>query len=314
MTTGQNRAWRSVVALTGGVGGAKLVDGLAQALPPGVLTAVVNTGDDFEHWGLHVSPDLDTNMYTLGNLAHVERGWGLADESFRTLEMIRRYGGDAWFQIGDRDLGTHLVRTQALRRGETLTRVTTRLCEALGVGPRLLPMADGWCRTMIETDGHGTQSFQDWFVLARAAPAVRAIRWEGDPPATPEVLAAIDAAEVVIIGPSNPYVSIDPILTRAGVREALLRKRVIALSPIVGGQAVKGPLATMIPQLTGQPASAAAIARHYEGLLAGLMVEHGDEAGLDGLPIASGRTIMTDRPDRARLAREVLDFAGRIVG
>ena len=167
----------------------------------------MNTGDDFQHWGLHISPDVDTVMYTLADLAHEERGWGLAEESFHALEMVRRYGGEAWFQLGDRDLATHLLRTQALARGETLSEVTLRLTRALGVGPRIVPMADGPCRTMIETREAGTLSFQDWFVRERARHAVRAVRFEGDPPPAPGVLAAIEAADVVIFGPSNPYVS-----------------------------------------------------------------------------------------------------------
>jgi LPPG:FO 2-phospho-L-lactate transferase len=303
------RRWRSVVALSGGVGGARLLDGLAQALPAGALTAIVNTGDDFEHWGLHISPDLDTVMYTLSGLAHEERGWGLAEESFRTLEMIKRYGGDAWFALGDRDIGTHLMRTQALRRGETLTQVTSRLCQALGIASRVLPMADGPCRTMIETTDRGTLTFQDWFVRERASPPVRAVRFDGDPPSAPEVVAAIDAAELVVIGPSNPYVSVDPILTRSGVREALRRKPVVAVSPIVGGQAVKGPLATMIPQLTGRPPSAGAVAAHYGPLLRGLVVERGDESGIEEVAVTGTDAIMRSRHDRKRLAEEVLHFA-----
>jgi LPPG:FO 2-phospho-L-lactate transferase len=301
-----------VVALSGGVGGARFVHGLSRALPLGSLTVIVNTGDDFEHWGLHVSPDSDTVMYTLADLAHEERGWGLAEESFHTLERVRRYGGDDWFALGDRDLATHILRTEALRRGETLSQVTQRLSRALGVDARLLPMADGPCRTMIDTRGQGTLSFQDWFVRHRAGPAVRAVRFEGDPDPAPEVLPAIAEADVVLIGPSNPYVSIDPILSRPGVRAALASRLVIAVSPIVGGHAVKGPLGTMIPELTGEPATASAIARHYGVLLAGLVVERGDEGGVAGLPVLSvlpAETVMRSRADSLRLAREVLAFA-----
>ena len=307
------RAWKSVVALSGGVGGARLLDGLAQVLPPGVLTAIVNTGDDFEHWGLYVSPDIDTVMYTLSGLADEQRGWGLKDESFRALEGVKRFGGDDWFGLGDRDLATHLIRTESLRRGESLSAITHRLCSAVGVPARVLPMADGPCRTMIETTDAGTLTFQNWFVRKRAQPAVRAVRFEGAPSPAPDVLPAIANAEVVIIGPSNPYVSIDPILTRPRVREAIRAKKVVAVSPIVAGQAVKGPLATMIPQLTRATASAQACADHYRGLLTGFVVEDGDEVKQPGVAISAGKIIMRDRPDRARLAREVLTFAERLI-
>ncbi|HEY8040270.1 MAG TPA: 2-phospho-L-lactate transferase [Polyangiaceae bacterium] len=298
-------AWRSVVALSGGVGGARLLRGLARALPGDALTAVVNTGDDFEHWGLHVSPDVDTVMYTLAGLAHEERGWGLATETFVALEAMRVFGEDGWFAIGDRDLATHLSRTRGLARGETLTEVTARLCGALGVAPRVLPMSDQRCCTVIDTKDHGALTFQTWFVRHRAEPAVKAVRFEGDARATPAVLEAIDRAELVIIGPSNPYVSIDPILSLPGVRAALFARPVVAVSPIVGGRAIKGPLATMIPQLTGAPPSAAAIARHYPELRA-LVVEQG-EPPLDICTLATS-TVMRSAADSERLAREVLEL------
>lgn len=303
---------RKVVALSGGVGGARFLHGLSRALGPGALTAVVNTGDDFEHWGLYISPDVDTVMYTLSDLGHEERGWGLAEESFSALSMIKRYGGDDWFALGDRDLGTHLMRSQALRRGEPLSAITARLCAALGIGDRVLPMADGPCRTMIETIADGTLPFQEWFVRRRTEPEVRAVRFEGTPPPAPGVLSSIDEADVVLIGPSNPYVSIDPILGLSGVREAIAKKTVVAVSPIVGGKAVKGPLGSMIPALAGEAPAPAAIVRHYGGLLRGLVVERGDEAGLGELPVLASDTIMKTRADSLRLAREVLAFAERL--
>ena len=307
---------KNVVALSGGVGGARFVHGLARALEEAGarLTVVINTGDDFEHWGLHVSPDCDTVMYTLADLAHEERGWGLAEESFQTLEMVRRYQGDAWFQLGDRDLATHILRTQALRRGETLSAVTARLSRALGIQADLVPMADGPCRTMIDTVDQGTLSFQDWFVRHRAGPAVRAVRFEGDPPPAAAVLPALAEADLVVFGPSNPYVSIDPILSRPGVRGALGRCPVIAVSPIVGGRAVKGPLGTMIPELAGVPPSPAAIVHHYGGLLTGIVVERGDEGSVADLPgrVLAADTVMRSRADSLRLAREVLAFAGSL--
>jgi LPPG:FO 2-phospho-L-lactate transferase len=298
-----------VVALSGGVGGARLLEGLSRALPPGALTAIVNTGDDFVHLGLCVSPDLDTVMYTLSGLAHEERGWGLAEETFAGLAMVRKYGGPDWFALGDRDLATHLLRTDALRAGTSLSAVTARLCGALGIAHPILPMADAPRRTMIETMNEGTLPFQDWFVRRRAEPAVRAVRFDGERKPAPGVVGAIDASDVVVIGPSNPYVSIDPILTLDGVRDAIARKPVVALSPIVGGEAVKGPLATMIRELASEAPSAGAVARHYRGLVRAMVVERGDEATVTAMPVLGTSTVMRSRDDRLRLARELLAFA-----
>ncbi len=298
-----------IVALSGGVGGARLLDGLARALPAGSLTAIVNTGDDFVHLGLNVSPDLDTVMYTLAGLADEERGWGLAGETFAGLGMVKRYGGPDWFGLGDTDLATHLLRTEALRAGQPLSAITTRLCTALGIAHPVLPMSDAPLATMIDTVADGTLPFQQWFVRRRAEPAVRAVRFEGARTAAPGVVPAIDACDMVVVGPSNPYVSIDPILCLDGVREALSRKPVVALSPIVGGAAIKGPLATMIRELTGEPASAGAVARHYRGLLRAMVVERGDEGTVASMPVLGTSTVMRSRDDRLRLAREVLTFA-----
>jgi LPPG:FO 2-phospho-L-lactate transferase len=298
-----------VVALSGGVGGARLLDGLARALPVGSLTAVVNTGDDFVHLGMHVSPDLDTVMYTLSGLAHEERGWGLAEETFAGLGMVKRYGAADWFALGDRDLATHLLRSEALRGGERLSAITARLCGALGIDHPILPMSDLEVRTMIETTEEGTLPFQQWFVRRRAEPTVRSIRFDGGRTPAPGVIDAIDACDVVIVGPSNPYVSIDPILCLHGMREALARKPVVALSPIVRGAAVKGPLATMIHDLAGEAPSAGAVARHYEGLLRAMVVESGDEATVSSIPVLGTSTVMRSKDDRLRLAREVLAFS-----
>jgi len=298
-----------IVALSGGVGGARLLDGLARALPAGSLTAIVNTGDDFVHLGLNVSPDLDTVMYTLAGLADEERGWGLAGETFAGLGMVKRYGGPDWFGLGDTDLATHLLRTEALRAGQPLSAITARLCTALGIAQPVLPMSDAPLATMIDTVADGTLPFQQWFVRRRAEPAVRAVRFEGARTAAPGVVPAIDACDAVVVGPSNPYVSIDPILCLDGVREALSRKPVVALSPIVGGAAIKGPLATMIRELTGEPASAGAVARHYRGLLRAMVVERGDEETVASMPVLGTSTVMRSRDDRLRLAREVLAFA-----
>jgi LPPG:FO 2-phospho-L-lactate transferase len=304
------RAWRSVVALSGGVGGARLMRGIARVLPPGALTAVVNTGDDFEHWGLHVSPDVDTVMYALAGLSHEERGWGLADETFRALEGLRTYGEDGWFAIGDRDLATHMSRTLGMARGETLTLATARMCKALGIAQRVLPMSDDRSRTMIDTREHGALSFQTWFVRHRAEPAAQRVWFDGDARATGDVLDAVARAELVIIGPSNPYVSIDPILSLPGVRDSIFSRPVVAVSPIVHGQAIKGPLAVMIPGLAGVPASAAAVAAHYPRL-AGVVVEEGDE--VPGVPTLGASTVMRSPEDSERLARAVLEFAAGLV-
>jgi LPPG:FO 2-phospho-L-lactate transferase len=305
---------RRVVCLSGGVGGARLLHGLARALPEGALTVIVNTGDDFRHWGLHISPDLDTVMYTLSGLGHEERGWGLAEESFGALEMVKRYGGDDWFALGDRDLGTHLVRTEALARGEALSAITARLFRGLGVATRVLPMADAPCRTMLDTEADGTLPFQEWFVRRRTAPVVKRVWFDGTRTPAPGVLDAIRAADVCLLGPSNPYVSVDPILAMAGVRAAMAEKPVVALSPIVGGRAVKGPLGEMIRALRGEEPSAGAIVRHYGGLLRGLFVEEGDEAEarLAGCAVRGGKTVMASRADSLRLAGEVLEFATSI--
>jgi LPPG:FO 2-phospho-L-lactate transferase len=300
-----------VVALSGGVGGARLVYGLDRVLGES-LTTIVNTGDDFVHWGLSVSPDVDTVLYTLADLAHVERGWGLAEESFGALAMMKRYGGEAWFALGDRDLGTHLFRTTSLARGETLTAVTERMQRALGIRSRVLPMADAARRTMIDTAEHGTLSFQEWFVRHRAAPRALRVRFEGTTVPAPEVLGALADADVVVIGPSNPYVSVDPILGLDGVRDAAFTRPLVALSPIVRGAAVKGPLAEMIRGLAAEEPSPAAVARHYAPALRGMVVERGDEWSAEGVRVLGTETLMRTRDDSVRLAREVLAFAERL--
>jgi LPPG:FO 2-phospho-L-lactate transferase len=222
---------------------------------------------------------------------------------------MKLYGEDGWFALGDRDLATHLARTLGLARGESLTAVTDRLCRAVGVEARVLPMSDGRRATMIDTKEHGTLSFQTWFVRHRAAPDVQRVWFDGDAGTTPAVLKALDAADLVVIGPSNPYVSVDPILTLAGVREAVFARPVVAVSPIVGGRAIKGPLATMIPQLAGVPASAAAIAAHYPGLR-GIVIERGDS--VPGMRSCETDTVMLDAAGSERLARATLEL-GRAV-
>lgn len=298
----------SVVALAGGVGGARLVDGLDQALPPSKLTAIVNTSDDFEHWGLHISPDVDTVMYTLAGLSPEDRGWGIEGDTFETLASKRREGSDEWFQLGDRDLETHRRRTQALANGESLTAATRALCKSHGVERPILPMSNAARRTFIQTTDGRRLPFQHWLVRERGAPSVRAVEREGSTAPSPEVLRALDAADLVVICPSNPYVSIDPILELDGVRDALRQTPVVAVSPIVGERAVKGPLATMIEQLEGRPASAGAVAAHYGGLLSGFAVHTGD-AFEAPFPVLETNILIQTKQDRLQFARELLELA-----
>jgi len=307
----------SVVALAGGVGGAKLAHGLAQILPPEDLTVVVNTGDDFEHLGLHISPDLDTVMYTLAGLANPETGWGLRDESWNFLDALGRLGGETWFRLGDRDLATHVERSHRLWAGESLTEVTAALCAALGVRVHVLPMTDDIFRTMVQTEG-GELEFQEYFVHRRCEPRVTGFRFDGSDSAfaTDQVLAALDAADVIIFCPSNPFVSLDPILSLPGVRERVGRKGAVAVSPIVGGQAIKGPAAKMFAEL-GMEVTAASVAAHYAGLLRGFVLDEVDaelkpSIESDTLQALVTNTVMRSDADRARLAREVLDFAAKL--
>jgi LPPG:FO 2-phospho-L-lactate transferase len=306
--TPQARDVRHVVALAGGVGGARLVDGLDRALAPGVLTVIANTGDDFEHWGLHISPDLDTVMYTLAGLSPPERGWGISGDTFEVLDEAKRRGIEAWFRLGDRDLTTHLFRTRALGMGRTLTEVTGELCGQLEVTRPLLPMSDAPRPTMIIDRSGNEIAFQDWLVRARARPEVSRVDYGGDGVPTEPVLDALRSAELVIICPSNPYVSIDPILSLEGVRAIVREKSVVGVSPIVHGEAVKGPLASMMAQLEGQPASARAVAMHYEDLLDGFVVHRGD-AFEATWSVLETDILIQKPPNRVAFAEELLDFA-----
>ena len=314
-----------VVYLSGGVGGARLAHGMARALSPAELTLVVNTGDDLWHWGLRICPDLDTVMYTLADLAAVERGWGLADESFGALSFVERYGGESWFQLGDRDLGTHIMRSQWLREGASLSTVAARLCAGLGVRHAILPMSELPCETMIETE-QGTLGFQRWLVHGRAQQDVQRIWYRCEHgaagvPGAPAVLAALEAADLAVIGPSNPYVSIDPITALPGLRARLEARAahcpVVAVSPIVAGRAVKGPLAEMIPKLANRPASAAAVAAHYGSLVHGFVVENGDDVELRSerpeLEVLATHTVMRTRDERRMLADQVLALGRKLL-
>jgi LPPG:FO 2-phospho-L-lactate transferase len=297
----------SVVALAGGVGGARLIDGLDRALPPGTLTAIVNTGDDFQHWGLHISPVLDTVMYTLAGLSPEARGWGIDGDTFHVLAEAKRRGVDDWFQLGDRDLVTHLSRAGALARGDSLTRVTADLCKALGVERPILPMSDAPRPTTIVTRSGEELVFQEWLVKARAAPTVREVRHDGTDQTTQAVLDALEAADLFVICPSNPYVSIDPILTLKGVSDAIRSTTTVGVSPILGGKAVKGPLATMISEIEGRAPSAEAIATHYDGLLDGYAVHRGDRFAAP-FPILETNILIQSREDRVVFARELIEF------
>ena len=267
----------SIAILCGGLGGSRCVDALARAAGPDEITAIGNVGDDLEVLGLHVSPDLDTVLYTLAGLLDEARGWGVRDETYNALALAKELGGETWFTLGDRDIGLHLVRTAWLRAGIPLSEATDRLVKALGVGVRLLPATDDQLRTKIQTED-GELDFQEWFVARAHRDRVTGVRFEGAETARPApgVLEAIERAELVVIAPSNPFVSIDPILAVPGIREALAAKRVAAISPLVGGKAFRGPLAEMLASLGHEP-SAAGVADLYGDLVDVLVVAPGDE-------------------------------------
>jgi LPPG:FO 2-phospho-L-lactate transferase len=305
----------NVVALAGGVGGAKLAWGLAQILPPERLTLIVNTADDFEHLGLHVSPDLDTVMYTLAGLANPDTGWGLAGDTFRAMETVAAYGGPEWFNLGDRDLGTSLVRTALLREGHPLSAVTGQLCRALGIQHPILPMSDDPVHTWLDTD-QGPLPFQVYFVRERWQPVVRRIRFEGAESARSGagVSAALEAATLIVYGPSNPFLSIDPILSVPGIRECVDAAHAprIAVSPIVGGQALKGPAAKLMAEL-GVDVSPMGIVTHFQDRLDGIILDHTDanlRESIERIHIraTTRQTVMTSLADKTHLAEELLNW------
>jgi len=302
-----------IVALAGGVGGAKLAHGLAQVVPAEDLTVIVNTGDDFEHFGLSICPDLDTVCYTLAGLANPETGWGRAGETWNVLASLAQLGAPTWFSLGDSDLATHLERTRRLQAGEMLSAIMADFCRAWGVRVRVLPMSDQPVRTVVDTD-EGELAFQHYFVQRACEPRVKGFRFTGLEVAKPApgVLEAINAAQLIVICPSNPWVSVAPILALREVRAALAGQRVVAVSPIIGGKAVKGPAAKMFAELGIQP-SALAVARYYGSLLRGFVLDEVD-AGQKGairelgiIPLVTA-TLMKDPVDRARLAAEVVEF------
>jgi LPPG:FO 2-phospho-L-lactate transferase len=305
-----------VLALSGGIGGAKLALGLYHVLPPGTLTVIANTGDDFEHLGLSVSPDLDTLLYTLAGLDNPDTGWGRRGETWTFMAALEALGGETWFKLGDGDLATHVERTRRLRAGESLSAITDDFRRRLGISARLLPMSDDPVRTRLLTE-EGWLDFQDYFVRLHCAPVVRRIAFAGNPAARPhpDFLAALadDDLRMVAICPSNPLISIDPILNLPGLCDALraCRAPVVAVSPIIGGKAVKGPTAKMMAEL-GLPVDAASVARHYGDLLDHYVIDEADAGAVTGLdlPLTVTRTLMETLADREALARAVL-AAGR---
>lgn len=307
------------IALAGGVGGAKLADGLARATDAESLTIVVNTGDDFDLHGLRISPDLDTVMYTLAGIANPETGWGIAGDTWHNFEMLDRYGVAPWFRLGDRDLATHLLRTELLTEGQPLSAVTRELCGRLNVTLRVMPMTDDRVRTIVDTE-LGLLPFQEYFVKHHWQPTVRGIIFEGCEEAEPApgMLRAIETADTIVICPSNPYLSIDPILALRGVRDVLLNATapIIAVTPIIAGEAVKGPAAKLMRELGLEP-SAVEIARHYADFVNGFVLDTRDAALASqieamGIGVLVTDTLMTTPDDRARLACEVVGFADRL--
>ncbi len=307
-----------VLVLSGGVGGAKLALGLARVLAPGRLVAVANTGDDFEHLGLAVSPDLDTLMYVLAGLDNPQTGWGRKDESWTFMAALAALGGETWFRLGDGDLATHVERTRRLAAGEPLSRIAADFCRRLGIATRLLPMSDDPVRTRVRT-ADGWLPFQEYFVRRRSEPRVLGFAFEGADRAKPhpDFLAALRDPDLraVVVAPSNPFISIDPILALPGVRAALAAAPapVVAVSPIIGGRAVKGPTAKMMGEL-GLPLSAAAVARHYGALLDCYIVDERDSAAAAELevPVVAAKILMTSLAEREALARAVLAAADAV--
>ncbi len=308
-----------VCALAGGVGGAKLVDGLAQVLSPAGLSIIVNTGDDFEYLGLQISPDLDTVCYTLADLANPLTGWGQRDESWVTFDTLSALGGLEWFRLGDRDLATHFYRTEGLKQGRTLSEVTRELCRTWGIRHPVFPMSDDPVRTIVYTRAGEALGFQEYFVHQACQPEVTGFEFSGasSAQAAPGALEAILNADLVILAPSNPWVSIDPILAVPGYLEVLKSKPVIAVSPIIGGKALKGPAAKMYLELGIEP-SASAVADHYRKFLKGFVFDTVDADELEKIerwriiPLVAD-VVMHDKSDRARLAKAVLNFGEAVL-
>jgi LPPG:FO 2-phospho-L-lactate transferase len=304
-----------IIALSGGVGGAKLALGLSRIMPPEDLLVVVNTGDDFEHLGLSISPDIDTVAYTLAGLANREVGWGRHDETWSFMQTLEALGGETWFRLGDRDVALHIERTRRLKAGESLSAVTADLCRRLGIGPRVLPMTDDPVRTRLLTE-HGWLDFQEYFVHRRCEPVVSELQFQGAGAARPhpDFIAALsdEVLEAVVICPSNPFISVEPILAIPGVREALMacKAPIIAVSPIIAGRAVKGPTAKMMTELGLDP-SAGTVAQRYADLLDGYVIDHADMSEVVSIDarVTLAQTLMTTMEDREALARIVVEAA-----
>jgi len=304
-----------IIALSGGVGGAKLALGLARVMPPEDLLVVVNTGDDFEHLGLSISPDIDTVTYTLAGLANRELGWGRHDETWSFMETMEALGGETWFRLGDRDVALHVERTRRLGRGETLSAVTADLCRRLGIRSRVVPMSDDPVRTRLRT-GDGWLDFQEYFVHRRCEPVVHELLFQGAGAARahPDFLAALrdPSLQAIVICPSNPFISVEPILAIPGVRQAMIDSPapIIAVSPIIAGQAVKGPTAKMMKELGLDP-SAGTVAHRYHDLLDGYVIDHADMSEVVSIDarVTLAQTLMRTMEDRESLARTVLDAA-----
>ena len=304
-----------IIALSGGVGGAKLALGLSRVLPPEDLLVVVNTGDDFEHLGLSISPDIDTVMYTLAGLANRELGWGRHDETWSFMETMEALGGETWFRLGDRDVALHVERTRRLRRGESLSAVTNALAAKMGIPQRIVPMSDDPIRTRLLT-GEGWLDFQEYFVHRRCEPVVSQLEFHGAATARPhpEFMAALadPRLQAVVICPSNPFISVEPILAIPGVRDAMANcaAPVIAVSPIIAGRAVKGPTAKMMTELGLDP-SAGTVAQRYSDLLDGYVIDHADMSEVVSIDarVMLAQTLMTTFVDRAALARRVVEAA-----
>ncbi|MGQ9886967.1 MAG: 2-phospho-L-lactate transferase [Aggregatilineales bacterium] len=302
----------NVVALAGGVGGAKFAYGLSQILGPGQLTVIVNTGDDFWHLGLRICPDLDTVMYTLAGVVDPVNGWGVAGDTTHTLQALGRYGAATWFRLGDQDIATHILRTDWLRSGRGLTDITRELAQRLGICQTILPMTDAPVATMVDTVEHGEIGFQEYFVMRRWQPVVRGLRLEGIESAkmTDAVAAALAAADVIIIGPSNPWLSIGPILAVSGMLDAIVKRSVprVAITPIIQGRSVKGPASKLMAELGYEP-SAKTVAEYYAAVINGFVYDERD-AGME-IPVphtATFDTIINSNADRVALARKVLDW------
>ena len=311
------------LAFSGGVGGAKLALGLSRCLAPEQLTVIANTGDDFQHFGLHISPDLDTLMYTLAGVSNIEQGWGQQRETWNFLTAMEALGEDCWFRLGDRDLATHVLRTQWLQSGRSLSEVTLQLCAQLGVAANLLPMTDDPVRTWVRCTEE-VIPFQHYFVKRRCQPEVSGFQFRGIEQARPQprFLECLNSANLkgVIICPSNPFVSVDPLLHLPGIRELLQASAapIVAVSPLVGGRAIKGPLAKMMAEL-GMPVTATAVARHYRGLIDCFVVDEGDatlagEIEDLGMQVAVTQTIMHSLEERVALAEFVIDQVSSLGG